>query len=397
MKQVMLFLLALMFCSTSTRIHAFIYSQLHQWHSSSARYQRVHMSLFSSAAKSPTQFVIDDAGLKWRLCAGAAVFNSRNEILIGERLGKPGSWQTPQGGVDGGDKPETIIDAAIRELYEEVGIVNGKHVLLETTMNGAKARYATEGTGSWLENEGFAGQELNWIIFRCADTDLERNPKLLCNLSGLNGEKPEFTDVRWEKIEWVVQNVWEKKVLPYKILKESCIPIMKRWEESCGEIDFGGRWSRDSTRSVDVVAGLVARGFSEADAKDKAEEPYIQFWTRHSKDRREWVVTTYDADGYTPRRALRYPIGEFEEEYKGSSTIFGGADGGVIKRCCFYLAENEADDQKIAHVTVSETPRGREESKRYLKNGDLILKRTFVKHHLKVADGVESTEVFVRC
>lgn len=388
-----------MFCSRSTRIHAFTYNQLRQWHSASAKYQLLNMSLFSSAAKSPTQFVIDDAGLKWRLCAGAAVLNSRNEILVGERLGTPGSWQTPQGGVDGGDKPESITDAAIRELYEELGIVHGKHVLLEPTVttSSIKARYATKGTGSWLENEGFAGQELNWIIFRCADTDLERNPQLVCNLSGLNGEKPEFAAVRWEKLDWVVQNVWEKKVVPYKILKESCIPIIKRWEERCGEIDLGGRWSRDSTRSIDVVAGLVARGLSEADAKDKSDEPYIQYWNRHSEDRRGWVVTTYDADGYTPRRELRYPIGEFEEEYEGSSTLFGGTDGGVIKRCCFYLAENEAHAQKIAHVTVSETPRGTEESKRYIKNGDLVLKRTFVKHHSKVADGVESTEVFVRC
>ena len=156
------------------------------------------MALFSSAAdnKPPSQFVTDDAGRKWRLCAGAAVLNSRNEILIGERLGKPGSWQTPQGGVDGGDSSESVSDAAIRELYEEVGIVHGKHVLLEKLIDGVatsiKARYTTEGTGSWLENEGFAGQELNWVIFRCADSDLERDPSLVCNLTGLNGEKPEF-------------------------------------------------------------------------------------------------------------------------------------------------------------------------------------------------------------
>lgn len=386
--------------SNLTRSYAFA-SRLHQ-SALSILYQRQNMALFSSAAdnKPPSQFVTDDAGRKWRLCAGAAVLNSRNEILIGERLGKPGSWQTPQGGVDGGDSSESVSDAAIRELYEEVGIVHGKHVLLEKLIDGVttsiKARYATEGTGSWLENEGFSGQELNWVIFRCADSDLERGPSRVCNLTGLNGEKPEFTSVRWEQIDWVVDNVWEKKVLPYKILKESCIPLMKRWEERCGELDLGGRWSRDSTRSVNVMEGLMSRGLTEKDAKDRSEEPYLQYWTQNQENRQEWVVTTYDADGCTPRRELRYPIGEFEEEYDGVSTIFGGTNGGVIKRCCFYLAENDADDQ-IAHVTISQTPRGREESKRYIRNGDLVLKRTFVKDHSKGTDGVVSTEVFVRC
>lgn len=361
------------------------------------------MVLFSSspasASKPSSQFITDDDGLKWRLCAGAAVLNSKNEILIGERLGKPGSWQTPQGGID---RSESVTDAAIRELYEEVGLVHGKHVQLEKMMDGEatssiKAKYATGGTGSWLENECIAGQELNWVVFRCADSDLERDPSLVCNLTGLNGEKPEFTAVRWENIDWIVDNVWEKKALPYKVLKESCIPLMKRWEERCSEVDLGGRWSRDSTRSVDVMEGLVARGLSEADAKDKSEEPYIQYWTKHVENSREWVVTTYAADGCTPRRELHYPIGEFEERYEGASTLFGGTDGGVLKRCCFYLAEDDSDDQ-IAHVTVTETPLGdREESRRYIKNGDLILKRTFVKDHSKEADRVVSTEVFVRC
>lgn len=367
----------------------------------STRYLNMfNMSVFSSVSRSkPSQFVTDEGGLWWRLCAGAAVLNSKNEILIGERVGKPGSWQTPQGGVDGGDRPESVTDAAIRELYEEVGIVHGKHVLLDKfygDTTSIKARYETDGTRSWLEKEGFAGQELNWVIFRCADSDLERDPSLVCNLSGLNGEKPEFTSVRWERMDWIVQNVWEKKVPPYRVLKESCIPLMKRWEEKCSEIGLEGRWARDSTRSVSVVEGLMARGLSEAEAKDKLEEPYIQCWTRHAQDRREWIVKTLGDDGYTARRELHYPLGEFEEKYEGASTLFGGTGGGVVKRCCFYLAENDADDQ-IAHVTTSETLRGREESKRYIKNGELILKRSFVDHFLKGTDRVVSTELFIRC
>eukprot|EP00585_Thalassiosira_rotula_P008422 CAMPEP_0196157414 /NCGR_PEP_ID=MMETSP0910-20130528/43988_1 /TAXON_ID=49265 /ORGANISM="Thalassiosira rotula, Strain GSO102" /LENGTH=349 /DNA_ID=CAMNT_0041422085 /DNA_START=122 /DNA_END=1171 /DNA_ORIENTATION=- len=339
----------------------------------------------------PSRSVIDDEGLKWRSCAGAAVFNSKNEILIGERMGKPGSWQTPQGGVDDGG--ETTTEAAIRELYEEVGLEDGKHVRLEK-MDGEispiTCQYKTEGTGSWLEKEGFAGQELSWTIFRCSDSNLERDPSLVCNLSGLNGEKPEFTAVKWEKLDWVVDNVWEKKARPYQVLREACVPIMKRWEERCADLDLSGRWSRDSDRGVGVAEGLVARGLTKDTALAKATEPYIQHWKRHVTEC-EWVVTTYDADGIKPRRELHYPIGDFVETYEGTATLFG--DGGVIHRSCFYLAEKDADDE-VSHVTISETPRGREESSRYLKNGELFLRRSFLGPGK--TDQVVSTEVFIR-
>ena len=346
----------------------------------------------------PSQSITDENGSKWRLCAGAAVLNSKNQLLIGERIGKPGSWQAPQGGVDGGPKQETVIEAASRELYEEVGLKNNDHVILEQIdcelPVPLKCKYKTQGTGSWLEEEGFVGQELNWVIFRCANSNLERDPSQIANLAGLNGETPEFSAVRWENIDWVVENVWEKKAKPYRVLEEALQPLMKRWDERCADPSFTGRWARDATRSVGVVEGLIARGLSEEKAKKKAEEPYIQDWQQH-RDKREWSVLTYDIDGETPRRELLYPLGDFEEVYEGESTLFGGTDGGVVKRTCFYLAEKDADESNpIAHVTVSETPRGREESLRYMKNGELILRRTF--WHSWRSDKVVSTEVFVK-
>ena len=43
-----------------------------------------------------SQYITDIDG-KWRLCAGVAIFNSNNEILIGERIGiTPTTWQAPQ-------------------------------------------------------------------------------------------------------------------------------------------------------------------------------------------------------------------------------------------------------------------------------------------------------------
>ncbi|WP_061244379.1 RNA pyrophosphohydrolase [Leptospira noguchii] len=61
----------------------------------------------------------------YRKNVGMVVFNSRGEVLVGERLNFLGSWQFPQGGIDDDEDP---IKAAMRELYEEVGIDSGKIV-----------------------------------------------------------------------------------------------------------------------------------------------------------------------------------------------------------------------------------------------------------------------------
>jgi len=57
----------------------------------------------------------------YRPNVGIIVFNQNGEVLVGERVNVLGGWQFPQGGIDEGEDPKT---AALRELYEEVGIDN---------------------------------------------------------------------------------------------------------------------------------------------------------------------------------------------------------------------------------------------------------------------------------
>lgn len=328
------------------------------------------------------------------------MLNSKNEVLVGERIGKPGSWQAPQGGVDAITKSgvmETVTEAAIRELYEEVGLEIDKHVLLEEIspdMPPIKCRYKTEGTGSWLERAGFVGQELNWIIFRCANSSLEMDPSSICSLNGLNGQPAEFSSVKWASLDWLVANVWEAKRGPYEALREGCVQVQNNWEDRCSKIDLEGKWSRDPNRSEGLIDALMARGIREEKAVNSAREAYVQKWQRLESDQREFTVLTYDQDTDKIRRELVYPIGAFAETYEGNSMLFGGSDGGLIERQCFYIAEKEADD-KIAHVTISQTPRGQEESQRFIRNGELILRRSF--WHSWGTAKVVSTEVFVRC
>ncbi|TGN17067.1 RNA pyrophosphohydrolase [Leptospira idonii] len=61
----------------------------------------------------------------YRKNVGMVVFNHSGSVIVGERNQFPGSWQFPQGGIDEG---EDYIDAAKRELWEELGIKNAVYV-----------------------------------------------------------------------------------------------------------------------------------------------------------------------------------------------------------------------------------------------------------------------------
>jgi putative (di)nucleoside polyphosphate hydrolase len=47
------------------------------------------------------------------------LYNQRGQLLLGERLGKPGYWQFPQGGIEPGSAPRETVR---RELQEELGL-----------------------------------------------------------------------------------------------------------------------------------------------------------------------------------------------------------------------------------------------------------------------------------
>ena len=58
---------------------------------------------------------------KYTDCAGGIIINDKQEIAIVNQNND--SWSLPKGHID---KGETILEAAIREIYEETGIKNPK-------------------------------------------------------------------------------------------------------------------------------------------------------------------------------------------------------------------------------------------------------------------------------
>eukprot|EP00747_Dinoflagellata_sp_TGD_P200191 gnl/TRDRNA2_/TRDRNA2_73574_c0_seq1.p1 gnl/TRDRNA2_/TRDRNA2_73574_c0~~gnl/TRDRNA2_/TRDRNA2_73574_c0_seq1.p1 ORF type:complete len:412 (-),score=80.64 gnl/TRDRNA2_/TRDRNA2_73574_c0_seq1:48-1283(-) len=339
----------------------------------------------------PSQVIVDDDGRRWRRCAGACVVNSRGEMLIGERISIPGAWNAPQGGMDA-DTGESVLQAAAREAHEECGLVLGQHVAPIAVMSDAQAvRYEA---GGWLAKEGFAGQALSWALFRCVDAVGDVGAAAMCDIAGLGGEEPEFSRVVWRAIDEVVAEMWPKKRAPYEALRDWAAPYIAASLAGSRAVDFTGMWARDATQCSGVVDALVARGHTAEAAQESAAAPYIQTWERSEGADGTWLVTTFKTDGVTPRRTLAYPLGDWEEPFEGNSTLFGSQAGTVLRHTT-WLAEPHADpvastdasseDPKqqllappqLAHSTLSETPLGREEARRFLRKDCLILRRIF--------------------
>jgi len=138
----------------------------------------------------------------------------RRRVLVGERIRKPGSWQLPQGGIEKDEEPG---EAAARELYEELGVETKRIVPLFSLPVNPRCRYELD--ASYRARYGYVGQEYHFTVFQLRDPT-EDNPKTICDLSGMNGEPPEFRDCKWMDLDELIKIVWEKRRPAYEYLRE---------------------------------------------------------------------------------------------------------------------------------------------------------------------------------
>ncbi len=116
--------------------------------------------------------------------------NRSGELLICERIDNPGSWQFPQGGVD---RDESLEQALIREVYEEVGLPASDYRIL------AQHGPYHYGFPSGKSKRGFDGQQQTVFLAEC-----HKDRPLL----SLDHHQQEFIDTHWIRpatfqINWV--------------------------------------------------------------------------------------------------------------------------------------------------------------------------------------------------
>jgi putative (di)nucleoside polyphosphate hydrolase len=125
----------------------------------------------------------------YRPNVAAIIRRPDNQILVGERSDRPGSWQFPQGGIKPSETPEKALE---RELLEEVGLPSESYRILERK---EPYRYLF---GSGRTKEGFHGQEQIYFLVELLPGHQPRHETT----------DPEFRALRWINpsefnIEWL--------------------------------------------------------------------------------------------------------------------------------------------------------------------------------------------------
>ena len=133
--------------------------------------------------------VPDDAALSrlpYRKGVGIMLLDASGRVLVARRIDTAAeAWQMPQGGIDEGESP---IDAAWREMEEEIGtraaeLVAESRAWLRYDLPTALVPRVWKGR--------FRGQEQKWFAFRFTGGDADID---------IVTENPEFAEWRWAEM-----------------------------------------------------------------------------------------------------------------------------------------------------------------------------------------------------
>ena len=137
--------------------------------------------------------------LPYRKNVGLAVVNPAGDVFAGQRLDSDyDAWQMPQGGIDAGEDP---FEAALRELWEETGIVRDLVEQVAETSGWLHYDFPTD-LAAKLWKGGYRGQEQKWYLLRFLGDDEQIN---------IVTEHPEFSEWRWMPPEELIT-----KIVPFK-------------------------------------------------------------------------------------------------------------------------------------------------------------------------------------
>jgi putative (di)nucleoside polyphosphate hydrolase len=128
---------------------------------------------------------MDKTHLPYRPCAGVMLMNRDGQVFVGQRLDSTlEAWQMPQGGIDDGEAP---VDAAVRELREETGVVADKVRLIAEAPDELFYDLPDDMIGKIWKGK-WRGQRQRWFLFAFDGTDADID---------IATPEPEFRAWRW--------------------------------------------------------------------------------------------------------------------------------------------------------------------------------------------------------
>ena len=135
------------------------------------------------------------ARLPYRPCVGVMLCNAAGEVFVGQRRDRfTEAWQMPQGGVD---KGESARDAALRELWEETGVVPDL-VTIEAETKDWLPYDLPHDLVPQIWKGRYRGQEQKWFLMRFNGRDDQID---------IATEHPEFSQWRWLPIDLLVDHI----------------------------------------------------------------------------------------------------------------------------------------------------------------------------------------------